>query len=1015
MARADTDSVTEGADTSGNVLTGVGTTSGAAGVDTAGADGFGSPQVVGVAAGNNTSSPVSGGVGTVSGIAGSYGTLYLNADGTYTYDANPNAVTSNQTDTFIYTVQDGDGDLSTTTLTINVNNVSVTASDTEALVNEAGLPSGSDSGASSEAFNGAITPAGGTGPYTYTLTSNGNGTYGNLVLNADGTYTYTLDTTYHGATNNNGVTTEPNVEGFNYTVTDANGNTTTGTINVSIIDDVPSIGIVQPALNVTNVAGTVFIGTFDVTSGADQPVTASLLGNTVPAGLRSGGQLVSYYVDPSNPGVLVAYTGSDPAASGAKVFTLTIIPGSDQYKVEVFKPLDGITTTVPIDGSSAFGSGPQPWQILTNTTSGQLSVLTGWQATGGFNLAAWKAGAVATGLAFDSVNGSTAGWGVGNNNFTANEFMRFDFADVDDFDGPGGYAPPAFSGPNVTVATISFNGYSGNTIDYVVRYTDGTWSSGQVTPTSGAFEAMIPSGANAKFIDYIELYTPNANGEAKVDLVSLGVTNVGDPEDLTFNVSVIDADGDQDQASLTLDLRNPDPVLVVGTNVSDAGMSTTDHFIANPNLADVDGNIAGSAGADVLVGDLGGVASGSYNLTFIIDTSGSINNTELGQMKTALKTLLDKFVGVTDLQIEIGTFATRSQIVGSYSTVSDAKAAIDALTRTPGGSNTNYQAALTMANTLVANDTAADNKIVLFVTDGDPTTGNWISTAEILAGMNGLSHLSDSATAVNNIQINAIGIGLGDTSGADTSATRLNAIDNTTDGYVPIANFSDLTNGLGSIFVPVAVGSDALVGGSGSDILFGDSIHADGSDGGWAKLVADNPGLSNAQLRTLVANNHSLFGQDDSQGGDDSLDGGAGNDILYGQKGNDILTGGTGDDLLVGGSGRDTFKWQAGDADGGIDRITDFAKGSGGDILDISAVLDVSTGAPADTLATYLNFTFDSANNRTVLTIDSNGTTGGSQVNQTVYFDGVDLTGGSTDQQVIINSLLANLNLKVDD
>ena len=111
-------------------------------------------------------------------------------------------------------MQDGDGDLSTTTLTINVNNVSVTASDTEALVNEAGLPSGSDSGASSEAFNGAITPAGGTGPTCLSLTSNGNGTYGNLVLNADGTHTYTLDTTYHGAANNNGVTTEPNVEGL---------------------------------------------------------------------------------------------------------------------------------------------------------------------------------------------------------------------------------------------------------------------------------------------------------------------------------------------------------------------------------------------------------------------------------------------------------------------------------------------------------------------------------------------------------------------------------------------------------------------------------------------------------------------------------------------------------------------------------------------------------------------------------------------------------------------------------
>ena len=114
------------------------------------------PQVVGVAAGNNTSSPVSGGVGTVSGIAGSYGTFVPECRWHLHLRCQPECGHSNQTDTFIYTVQDGDGDLSTTTLTINVNNVSVTASDTEALVNEAGLPSGSDSGASSEAFNGAI-------------------------------------------------------------------------------------------------------------------------------------------------------------------------------------------------------------------------------------------------------------------------------------------------------------------------------------------------------------------------------------------------------------------------------------------------------------------------------------------------------------------------------------------------------------------------------------------------------------------------------------------------------------------------------------------------------------------------------------------------------------------------------------------------------------------------------------------------------------------------------------------
>ncbi|TIM05410.1 MAG: structural toxin protein RtxA, partial [Mesorhizobium sp.] len=123
---------------------------------------------------------------------------------------------------------------------ITVNNVTVTASDTDALVSEKGLATGSDAAGNSEIFNGAITPAGGTGPYTYTLTSPASGSYGNLVLNANGTYTYTLTQTYDGATTNNGITTEQDKDSFTYTVTDAHGNTTTGSILVDIVDDVPT-------------------------------------------------------------------------------------------------------------------------------------------------------------------------------------------------------------------------------------------------------------------------------------------------------------------------------------------------------------------------------------------------------------------------------------------------------------------------------------------------------------------------------------------------------------------------------------------------------------------------------------------------------------------------------------------------------------------------------------------------------------------------------------------------------
>ena len=141
--RADIDGVTEGGSTTGNVLTGADTTTGVVGADTAGADGFtAGGGVVGVrAAGADTTTAVAGGTG--SGITGLYGTLTLGANCSYTYVSNANAVTSNQPNVFVYTVRDADGDLSTTTLTLNVANVTVTASDTDALVNEAGLAIGS--------------------------------------------------------------------------------------------------------------------------------------------------------------------------------------------------------------------------------------------------------------------------------------------------------------------------------------------------------------------------------------------------------------------------------------------------------------------------------------------------------------------------------------------------------------------------------------------------------------------------------------------------------------------------------------------------------------------------------------------------------------------------------------------------------------------------------------------------------------------------------------------------------
>ncbi|WP_279501792.1 retention module-containing protein [Aeromonas veronii] len=483
----------------------------------------------------------------------------------------------------------------------------------------------------------------------------------------------------------------------------------------------------------------------------------------------------------------------------------------------------------------------------------------------------------------------------------------------------------------------------------------------------------------------------------------------GTPVEVTYKIK--DGDGDTSSAKLTI----INPVLVVGSNANDTGSGAStaidDHVRPNPLLApDVDGAIVGGVGADVLIGDVGGVTSGSYNLTFMIDMSGSISGTEFQLMKDAINNLLAKFSGISQLQVEIGTFADNSNVVGTYSSVTAAQQAVSNLTRSGGG--TNYQAALTTLNTMMTGDPVADHKYVYFLTDGEPTVGSWTNSTQIANGMAALNALT-----APGVVINAVGIGV--PSGA-SFGNNLNAIDNTPDNYLAVDSFDDLSSGLGSLFTAVSVGSDLLQGGAGNDVIFGDSIHADNVDGGWFEFVADNPGKSGGQLLNELYSRHAVYGKEGAVGGDDTLEGGDGNDVLYGQKGNDILIGGdgidiliggTGSDTLTGGAGKDTFKWGAGDV-GGTDVIKDFTTGTGGDVLDISELL-TGEHANKNSLDAYLNFSSSGpGTNKSTLTIDLDGSNGGTT--HVIKFDSIDLTTlGNSDLQ-IIQKLLDDGNLKVD-
>ncbi|SPJ33973.1 Leukotoxin [Kushneria phyllosphaerae] len=194
-------------------------------------------------------------------------------------------------------------------------------------------------------------------------------------------------------------------------------------------------------------------------------------------------------------------------------------------------------------------------------------------------------------------------------------------------------------------------------------------------------------------------------------------------------------------------------------------------------------------------------------------------------------------------------------------------------------------------------------------------------------------------------------------------------------------------------------------------------------------------GTSGNDILTGGDGNDILFGY----GGNDTLRGGAGNDRLYGGAGNDTLDGGAGadrlhggagNDLLTGGDGSDTFAWMRGDqgtsATPAVDRITDFTRGSGGDVLDLSDLLDIGVGGSANTAqdaslaSQYLHFVKGdgggapgtSINGSSTLEIKTDGPGGG--ITQKIVFSGVDFTTLGNSDTEIIKTLLDNGNLKTN-
>lgn len=271
IATPDTETITERAgagsvrSVSGDVTPGTSNSNDNGGTQDRDPDAGQTIVVQGVKAGTQSSVAAIGTAGVGSSISGLYGSLVINADGTYTYsldDTNPvvNALKPGETltEVFSYAINDGQGVNQTTafsTLTITVNGENdppVATDNTNSVTEDSATPATgnvrTDGAADSDPDNVIAElsisgirlgseVAGGVMTTVNTATDSSNGTqvtglYGTLTIGADGSYSYALDNSNPAVNALN--TGETLSEVFSYTLRDPGNATDVAQLTITI-------------------------------------------------------------------------------------------------------------------------------------------------------------------------------------------------------------------------------------------------------------------------------------------------------------------------------------------------------------------------------------------------------------------------------------------------------------------------------------------------------------------------------------------------------------------------------------------------------------------------------------------------------------------------------------------------------------------------------------------------------------------------------------------------------------
>ena len=535
--------------------------------------------------------------GTVGGsTAGAYGTLVLNADGSYTYTVNNSLAAvqalrtsaSTLTDTFTYTLRDGGNATSSTTLTLTIqgaNDAPVGAADTAAmaenaivtasagtgvLANDTDVDSGDTRTVSAVSF-GAVTGTVGTGLA---------GTYGTLTLNADGSYSYSANLAAADAL----AAGQTATDAFTYTVRDTAGATSATTLSFTLtgtndapVNTVPGAQITSEdtskaitGLSIADVdAGSVTV-TLSVTNG-----TLSISGGTATI---------------SNSGTgTVTLTGTVAQVNATLATNVTYVPTADFNGAATLtlSTNDGITTTVstvPIT-VGAVADIAADTASTNEDTAAAISVLA--------NDSFANAGRTITAIDGNAITAGGAAVAVANGSVTLNSSGVLTFTPTANYNG-----------------TTSFN--------YTV-------TSGGVTETASATVTVV------------------AVNDAPVNTVPGAITVTEDVATALTGISVGDVDAGSDTITVTLSVPAGTLAAATGSGVTVSG-SGTGSLVLSGTQTSINSFIAASSVTYTTVAN----ANGTVTLTVTTNDGG---NTGSGGAQTDVDTLTLNIAAVNDAPV----------------------------------------------------------------------------------------------------------------------------------------------------------------------------------------------------------------------------------------------------------------------------------------------------------------------------------------------------------------------------